>query len=130
MRTLIVEDSLINQEFLKMIMSSWGECHVADCGEQAIDAFAGALESAPFDIVFMDVMLPGIDGIQTLERMRELERGRGIPPEQGIRAIITTALDDEADNAPPHGDHGASRLPKPVRQDAVERELRRLGLID
>jgi two-component system chemotaxis response regulator CheY len=130
MRTLIVEDSLINQEFLKMIMSSWGECHVADCGERAIDAFAGALESAPFDVVFMDVMLPGMDGIQTLERMRELERGRGIPPERGIRAIITTALDDEAGNGPDHGDHGASRLPKPVRQDAVERELRRLGLID
>ncbi|ADU62016.1 MAG: response regulator [Pseudodesulfovibrio sp.] len=130
MRTLIVEDTLINQEFLRMIMSAWGECHVADCGERAVDVFAGALEVAPFDIVLMDVMLPGIDGLQTLERIRALEQSRGILPGDGIKAIITTAL-DEADRAAQLRDHGfaVSCLAKPVRQDAVERELRKFGLI-
>lgn len=130
MRTLIVEDTLINQEFLRMIMSPWGECQVADCGELAVDFFAGALETAPFDIVFMDVMLPGIDGLQTLERIRALEQSRGILPADGIKAIITTAL-DEAERATQLGTHGhpVSCLSKPVRQDAVERELRKFGLI-
>lgn len=130
MRTLIVEDTLINQEFLRMIMSAWGECQVADCGERAVDVFAGALETAPFDIVFMDIMLPGIDGLQTLERIRDLEQSRGILPGDGIKAIITTAL-DEADRAA-HlgtGGHAVSCLAKPVRPDAVERELRKFGLI-
>ncbi|WP_285906298.1 response regulator [Pseudodesulfovibrio pelocollis] len=132
MRALIVEDTLINREFLKLILSSFGECRVADCGEQALDVFSGALDTAPFDIVFMDVMLPGINGLETLERMRSVERGRGIPPESGIKAIITTALDEDEGALRASGTMGqvAACIPKPVCQEVVERELRCLGLID
>ncbi|MFH1913956.1 MAG: response regulator [Pseudomonadota bacterium] len=131
MRALIVEDTLINREFLKLILSSFGECHVADCGEQALDVFSGALDTAPFDIVFMDVMLPGIDGLETLERMRRVELGSGIPLERGVKAIITTALDDDEGALGAKGDMGHvwACIPKPVCQEVVERELRSLGLI-
>jgi two-component system chemotaxis response regulator CheY len=130
MRTLIVEDTLINREFLKMIMSSWGECQVAESGERAVETFAAALDHAPFDVVFMDIMLPGIDGLQALERIRALEAAKGIQPGGGVKAIITTALDDDdkASRAYIHG-HAISYITKPVRQDAIEEELRKFGLI-
>lgn len=130
MRALIVEDSLINQEFLKMIMAEWGQCFVAESGEAAITAFAEALDSDPFDVVFMDVMLPGMDGLQTLERIRDLESKKGIAPGNETRAIITTALDsdDAATRAFIHG-QAIAYITKPVRQEKVEDELRRLGLI-
>ncbi|MUM76097.1 response regulator [Pseudodesulfovibrio sp. F-1] len=130
MRALIVEDTLINREFLKLILSAFGECHEADCGEQALDLFAGALDATPFDIVFMDVMLPGMDGLETLERMRRLEQGRGVPAARRVKVIVTSAL-DEGEGALGAEARGATGcIAKPVCQAVVERELRRLGLID
>jgi len=134
MRALIVEDTLINREFLKLILSTFGECHVADCGEQALDLFAGALDTAPFDIVFMDVMLPGIDGLETVKRMRGLERGRGVPAERRVKVIVTTALDEGEGGVGPEACDASgcisACIAKPVHQEVVERELRRLGVID
>lgn len=131
MRTLIVEDTLINQEFLKMVMEERGECVVVESGEEAIDAFGRTLdESIPFDLIFMDVMLPGIDGLQTLERIRALENERGISPGSETKTIITTALEDntKATHACAHG--ATSYITKPIRQKSIEDELRKFGLID
>jgi two-component system chemotaxis response regulator CheY len=130
MRALIVEDTLINQEYLKMILSAWGECQVAESGEQAVAAFAGALDSTPFDVVFMDVMLPGMDGLQALERIRALEQARGIQPEKVVKTIITTAMDDETPVQNGIDDRAISYVAKPVRQETVEAALRQFGLID
>lgn len=130
MRTLIVEDTLINQEFLKMIMADWGECIVVESGEAAVAVFADSLENSPFDIIFMDIMLPGIDGLQALERIRALETQKGITPGNEAKAIITTALDDDgkASRAYIHG-QAISYITKPIRQNIIEDELRKFGLI-
>ncbi len=130
MRALIVEDTLLNQEFLKMILADWGECHVVESGEAAIAAYSDALESAPFDIIFMDIMLPGMDGLQALEHIRALENKNGVRPGNETKAIVLTALDDDdkASRASLHG-QAISYLTKPVRQEAIEKELKKFGLI-
>ena len=131
MRILIVEDTLVNQEFLKMILSQWGECTVAESGEEAVVLFSESLEAAPFDIVFMDIMLPGIDGLQALEQIRAMEREAGVAPGDETRAIVTTALDDDekASRAFIHG-QAIAYIAKPIRQDKIEAELRNFGLIE
>jgi len=132
MRTLIVEDSFINQEFLKMIMEERGKCVICESGEEAIDAFERNLnESTPFDLIFMDIMLPGIDGLQALEQIRDLEKARGVLPGKETKTIITTALDDDvkASRAYIHG-QAISYITKPIRQEKIEGELRKLGLIE
>jgi len=132
MRTLIVEDTLINQEFLKMIMEERGECVVAESGEEGIEAVSRALdESTPFDLIFMDIILPGMDGLQALEHIRALENKRDIAPGNETKVIITTALDDDAkaSRAYIHG-QAISYITKPIRQERIEDELRKFGLID
>jgi len=132
MRTLIVEDTLINQEFLKMIMEEKGECVVAETGEEGIEAISRAMDdSAPFDLIFMDIMLPGMDGLQALEHIRALEAKRGITPGNETKAIITTALDDDAkaSRAYIHG-QAISYITKPIRQESIEDELKKFGLIE
>ncbi len=48
MRALIVEDTFINQEFLKMILEGW-DCVVVESGEDGVEAFTSALEEeTPF----------------------------------------------------------------------------------
>jgi len=131
MRALIVEDTLINQEFLKMILEGW-DCVVVESGEDGVEAFTSALEEeTPFDVVFMDIMLPGMDGLQALEHIRHVEQRKGVAAADEVKAIITTALDDDskASRAYIHG-KAVSYITKPVREEKVQSELRNFGLMD
>lgn len=72
---LLVEDNLINQAAFKAMLKKLG-CRVtcASNGEQALNAFS----NKSFDIIFMDVQMPIMDGITATERMRA--SGRELPP--------------------------------------------------
>lgn len=130
MRILIVEDDYINREFLKEMLRRWGDCHVVESGEDAVAAFSSALTGEPYSIVFMDIMLPGMDGLQALEQIRQAESSAGIGPEREVKAIITSALDDDekATRAFIHG-QAISYLNKPISPEMVEEELRQFHLI-
>lgn len=68
-RILIVNDDRLNRSLLKAIFEAEG-CHVtlADGGAAGLDAFT----PDAIDIVLLDLRMPGIDGIETLRRMREV----------------------------------------------------------
>ncbi len=130
MRILIVEDNYISQEFLKEIMEEWGACNVVESGEAAVEEFASAMGNEPYSIVFMDIMLPGIDGLKALELIREKEMLNAVRPENEVKAIITTALDDDVQAARAFIQGQAiAYINKPVRRDMVEEELRKFQLI-
>ncbi len=75
-RILVVEDDKINQRVITLMLQRLGlQCHVVPEGQAALDA----LESAPWDLVFMDCQLPGIDGLETTRRARVMLNGRELP---------------------------------------------------
>lgn len=55
-------------------------------GQEALDA---AQDDGPFDAILMDVMMPGLDGPDTLARMRE--RDEGVPAQQQVPVVFMTA---------------------------------------
>jgi PAS domain S-box-containing protein len=64
---LLVEDNLINQELMKAILEPMGpNLRVASTGEEGVEATV--IER--FDLILMDVDLPGIDGIEAMKRIR------------------------------------------------------------
>ena len=66
-RVLVVDDDDGVREFLEAVLARAGfEVTGAATGE---DALARAVE-APFDLVTLDVILPGIDGLETLRRLK------------------------------------------------------------
>lgn len=80
LQILLVEDEFINQKVaMKMLTNQGHNVILASDGQQAIDAFV----SEPFDIIFMDIQMPEMDGIQTTAAIRELEKqsgeGRHVP---------------------------------------------------
>jgi two-component system, sensor histidine kinase len=89
---LCVEDNAYGRVILNTILTELG--HRADfvgSGEEAVEAV-----NRGYDIVLMDVTLPGIDGLETTRRIRAL--GAGQPPIIGITGR-TEAGDEQAARA-------------------------------
>jgi len=68
MKILLVEDSIVNQQIATKIIEKMGfRVDIASNGEEAITALAGAA----YDIVFMDVQMPVMDGIEATRLIRK-----------------------------------------------------------
>ena len=88
MRVLVVEDERDTAEAL-----AWGltaEGYVVDVAGNGVDGLWKATENA-YDVIVLDVMLPGLDGYQVARRLREA--GRWTP------VLMLTAMDDDLDHA-------------------------------
>ena len=69
---LVVEDNLINQEVVKAQFAFLGlRIEIADSGEQALQM----IEDKSYDLIFMDIHLPGITGIEATSLIRRSQPG-------------------------------------------------------
>jgi two-component system copper resistance phosphate regulon response regulator CusR len=71
MRILVIEDEIKTAKFLKKGLAEAG--FVVDVAEDGVDGLHMALE-LEFDLIVVDVMLPGLDGWQVLTRLRHAGR--------------------------------------------------------
>lgn len=117
LRVLLVEDNDLNAEIAQFTLSRAGAVvtHAKD-GESAVEAFAA---SAPheYDVVLMDIMMPGIDGLETTRRIRALDR-----EDAATTPIIAVSANAFADDRRLSREAGMdAHLSKPVSsQELVE----------
>ena len=131
MKCLIAEDHLISRRILKELLPPYVDTDIAVNGQEAIDSFVLAHESKrPYDVIFMDIMMPVVDGQQALKTIRALEKKMEIPPFLAVKVIMTTALDDPSTVIKSLNDCEAdSYLVKPLSRQKLAKELRALNLI-
>lgn len=117
LRVLLVEDNDLNAEIAQFTLSRAGAVvtHAKD-GESAVEAFAA---SAPheYDVVLMDIMMPGIDGLEATRRIRALDR-----EDAATTPIIAVSANAFADDRRLSREAGMdAHLSKPVSsQELVE----------
>jgi len=66
-RILLVDDEPAVRESLRMVLKDRYETLAAPSGNQALEM----LENEPVDLVLLDILMPGLDGLEVLERIRQ-----------------------------------------------------------
>jgi two-component system chemotaxis response regulator CheY len=95
MRTLIVEDDFTSRLLLQAFLSQYGECHIAVNGMEALAAFRSGRETGQnYDLICMDIMMPEMDGQTAVREIRAIEESGGTLSSNGVKIIMTTAVDD------------------------------------
>ena len=96
MKTLIVDDSEDAAHILQIILSPFGQTEIANDGAAGLVAWEAAIEAhEPYDLVCLDIMMPGMDGLETLERLRQEEEELGLGGILGTKVVMVTAREDE-----------------------------------
>ena len=131
MNVLIVEDDFYVRKLLKEIMSIYGTCDTVGDGEEAVQAFALSMEeNKPYDLICLDIMMPGMNGQEALKQIREFEKRAGIKPAEETKVIMITALSDPKSVFEAYYKGGATHyMTKPIKPVDLIEKVREMGLI-
>ena len=118
-RALAVDDEEMNLVVAKGVLGSYGiEVDTCLSGREAV-AQCG---SVSYDIIFLDHMMPGFDGVETLKKIREL-RG-GIYQDLPIIALTANTVSGAREMFRSEG--FTEFVPKPIERTVLERVLRKV----
>ncbi len=92
-RILIVDDNFENRQLLAEILREVGECDFAANGLEAVNAYNLSIKKNPYNLILLDIEMPGINGLEILKKIRESEGAAGIHLGEGVPIIIVTAYE-------------------------------------
>jgi CheY-like chemotaxis protein len=137
LHVLVVDDIAMNRDIAAAFLRVAG--HLVTCACGGMEAVAAVVATA-FDIVLMDVRMPGVDGLEATRRIRQIDNERGRVPivaltahsrseqveacrQAGMNGHLAKPYDPQAllvlvaRSAAAHGE--AAQLPAPPQQDAA-----------
>ncbi len=131
MRILIAEDDFISRRLMVKFLAMRGTCEIAVNGKEAIEAFSLAWEEGhPYSVIFLDVMMPEMDGLNVLKKIRQAEKEKGIRKPYLAKIIMTTAKNDSTSVMEAIQSGCNAYLVKPIDEKKLSAKLRELGLAD
>jgi len=129
-KILIVEDDLMSREMMSVILEPYGECRLASNGEEGLDAFRAALElGQAYDLVCLDLVMPGVTGHEVLKTIRHLEEERSILPPDSTKVLVISSMRDSGNIMGAFINQCESYIIKPVDRNEVLKHLYSFGLI-
>lgn len=130
MRILIVDDDYVSRTKLKALFSSYGDCDVAPNGKLALALFdiAGD-EGMPYDLISLDVEMPGLTGQDVVREVRKLEKFKKIPSESFVKILMVTIKKDPVNVASAYHGGCTEYCPKPITPKNARKALQNMGLL-
>jgi len=131
MKSLIVEDEFSTRLVMQKFLAPLGEAHVATDGEEAIQAIQLALdEEAPYDLVCLDMLMPGMNGDEVLRSIRAMEEEKGILVGDGTKVLMATSVADAKTIMQSFNDACDGYLVKPVDRERLLAAIGQFGYGD
>ncbi|HEU5080728.1 MAG TPA: ATP-binding protein [Opitutaceae bacterium] len=130
-RILIAEDNPVNQKVALQYLKNAGfKADVADNGVEAIEA----IRRTPYDLIFMDVQMPVMDGLQATRELREAQASGDpeIPAKLRIVAMTANAMSSDRDACLAAGmdDYVPKPLTPALVRAAIEKHLQEMTKVD
>ncbi len=89
LRVLVAEDSEVNQFIIKELLATLGITpQIVSNGEEAV----GMFRKESFDLIFMDIQMPVLDGLQATQQIRDLQEREGINTDCHIVGLSAHAM--------------------------------------
>ena len=116
MKVLIVDDNSGTRSMIKIILERTGHQVVGEAadGASALKAFA----SLRPDVVLLDIIMPGMSGVEVLEDIRKIDKA--------AKVVMVTAVDQDELNAQLLSKGAAGIIYKPFSYDDFEKIFKRL----
>src|SRR5262245_22958287 len=110
-RALVVEDYFVNQEVTQDILELMGvDVEVAENGKEALELY----QKEKYDLIFMDIQMPEMDGYQTTREIRRAEKDTHVP----IIALTAIALSGDREKCLEAGMD--DYISKPIEAEKIE----------
>ena len=122
MKILVAEDMDVNWEVISTLLAMYGiKCRRAENGKVAVDMLRN-IQPAEYDLVFMDIQMPVMNGLEATRQIRKLENpyAAGIP----IIAMTADAFSENVAECLEAGMNG--HIAKPIDINNVLKELRKI----
>ncbi|MBF0401014.1 MAG: response regulator [Magnetococcales bacterium] len=121
-KILVADDELNNRILMAKLLERYGTVDMVVDGREAVDAFLMAhTEEAPYDVIFMDIMMPNMDGHQAVQAMRKKEASLGLVSRNEVKVIMVTALDSPKEAMKSYYNDGCTDyVTKPVTQQKID----------
>jgi PAS domain S-box-containing protein len=119
LKILVAEDTHFNQKFIGRLLERWGhQATIVQNGIEALEAFS----KNTFDLILMDVQMPGMDGFEATAGIRKIEKdqGRHIP----IIAMTAHAMKGDRERCLEAGMD--DYVPKPISSEALLNSIKQL----
>ena len=119
LNVLLVDDNSMNRRIFTVLLKSMGSMvEEAASGEACLER----IKDKKYDIIFMDHMMPGLDGVETFQKMQEMEES--LNKDTPVIALSADSAEEAANFFRTAGFNGY--LEKPVLQPLLEKMIMEL----
>ena len=129
MRILVVDDDYVSRVKLVTILNTYGQCDSAPDGEIALKLVEAAhKELVPYDLITMDIEMPGMNGQEVVDHIRKIEQALQIGGDKGSKILMVTVKAALKDVSASYYRGCNGYLIKPTQPEAIKQVLEGLGL--
>ncbi len=119
-RVLVAEDSEVNQFIIRELLAQFGlNPTIVGNGKEAVQAF----RNEPYDLIFMDIQMPIMDGVAATELIRSAQKNEAINPECLVVGLSAHAMSGDREKYLAKGMD--DYITKPVELESLEALLKR-----
>ena len=112
------------------LLEAYGVCDAVSNGKEGIERYMKSrMDTKPYDVIFLDIMMPEMNGQETLRKIREWEKKENINGSDAVKVIMLTALDDKNNIMEAFRSQCEGYMVKPIDRKKIIAQLQSLDLL-